>query len=246
MGQVYKHPPVAEALCEFLFDPGSPWDVTIFGHYYDRVQGEFPDKRQLPQVEMSLARRKGGMTGEIRETGVRMQFVRSDSSAMVQLAPHRLVVNKLPPYESWQVFRSLILDRLADYKAIVGSITLQQVGLRYINRFDFPAEGFSVGSAFGPSDFLPGRLSLAGPPFFLRLEMPHDGGCRLLLTLGTIESEQAGQVSVLLDLDYLLIDSAILDEPMLADSLDKAHACIEEAFESCLTDELRRQFKREV
>ena len=76
--------------------------------------------------------------------------------------------------------------------------------------------------------------------------MPQDGACRLLLTLGTIENERADQVSVLLDLDYLIVDGLAINEAALPNSLDKAHACIEEAFESCLTDELRHQFNREV
>jgi uncharacterized protein (TIGR04255 family) len=246
MGRVYKNPPVVEALCEFHFDQSSPWDVTIFGHYYDRIQKEFHHKRQVPQVEMSLEKRERGMMGEIREKGVRMQFMRPDRSAMVQLAPHLLVVNKLHPYESWRVFKTLILARLANYKEVVSTVLLQQIGLRYINRFDFPLEGFAVGTAFGFSEFLPDRLRQAIAPFFLRLEMPQDKEERLMLTMGSIDSESPDRVSVLLDLDYQIIIAAELDEAVLSEYLDKAHDHIEEVFESCLTDELRERFNREV
>lgn len=245
MVKVYNNPPLVEALCEFRFDPGSPWDVTVFGHYYDRIHQEFPDKRQTPQVEVSLGKHPGGMVGEVKERGVRMQFSRSDGSAMVQLAPHLLVVNKLPPYESWPVFKTLILARMADYQEVVGSVPLQQVGLRYINRFDFPAESFSVGTAFESSEFLPRRLMGAPAPFFLRFEMPQGTDGRLVLTVGTIESESPDRVPVLLDLDCQTSITTQVDAAALSSHLDNAHGCIEEAFESCLTDDLRRQLQGE-
>jgi len=246
MGEIYKHPPLVEALCEFQFDASTPWDVTVFGHYYDRVQAEFPTKRQMPRVEMSLSQDQGAIQGEMRETGVRMQFLRPDGSAMVQLAPHLLIVNNLPPYESWQAFKSLILDRLADYGEVVSSTHLRQIGLRYINRFDFPAQGFSVGNAFGNSEFLPARLRQASAPFFLRLEMPQGQQGHLLVTMGTIDSEEPDQVSTLLDLDYRIRIGAALDQCELANHLDSAHDRIEEVFESYLTDELRDRFNKEA
>lgn len=245
MAKVYENPPVIEALCEIRFDPKSPWDVTIFGHYYDRVSGEFSDKRQMPELEVSLTRRQGGMRGEMRKTGTRMQFVRPDGTAMVQLAPHLLVVNQLSPYETWQAFKQLVVDRLIDYEEVAGPLALMQIGLRYINRFDFPMKGFSVASAFGPSDLLPARLRQATLPFFLRLEIPQNGGERLLLTMGTAESEQVDQVSVVLDLDYRVPIGTRLDAATLTERLDRAHDRIEEAFESCLTEQLRNRFDAE-
>lgn len=246
MSRVYKYPPIVEALCEFRFDPSSPWDVTIFGHYYDRIGQEFPHKRQVPQIEMSLQKRERGMMGEIREKGVRMQFTRPDRSSMVQLAPHLLVVNKLLPYESWQVFKALILAHLADYQEIVGPVPLKLMELRYINRFDFPLEGFSVGIVFGSSEFLPDRLRQAVAPFFFRLEMPQGKEERLMLTMGTIESEDFDRVSVLLDLDYQITITAEMGKATLSEYLDKAHDRIEKVFESCLTHELREWFNREA
>ncbi|MBN1316582.1 MAG: TIGR04255 family protein [Anaerolineales bacterium] len=245
MGREYRNPPVIEALCEIQFDPSSSWDVTIFGHYYDQIKAEFSQKRQIPQVEMALDKRPGGMRGEIRDAGMRMQFVRPDSSAMIQLAPHLLVVNQLSPYQSWDVFKELILARLADYYRVAGQVLIKGIGLRYINRFDFPQADFRVGNVFGPSEFLPPRLEQAGAPFFIRLEIPQDERERLLLTLGTIEGESDERVSVLLDLDYQSQIDARLEKSVLSAYLEKAHESIEEIFESCLTEALRERFDTE-
>ena len=156
-----------------------------------------------------------------------------------------MVVNHLVPYETWQAFRRLVLARLGDYEAVAGPIALKQIGLRYINRFSFPLEGFTVASAFAPSELLPARLGEAFVPFVLRLEIPQNATERLQLTMGSVESEQVGQASVVLDLDYLIAGEASLDEAGLINSLDRAHDRIEEAFGSCLTEQLRSRFDAE-
>lgn len=243
---IYKNPPLVEALCEFRFNQSSPWDVTIFGNYYNRIQEEFPEKRQLQEVEMSLQDDERGITGGVKGGGIRMQFMRSDHSAMVQLAPHRLIINKLAPYESWAVFKTLVQARLSDYQHIVEQALCQRVSLRYINRFDFPRDGFTVGTYYGQSDIFPPRLYQAGDPFFLRLEIPEIGETRLLITMGTIEPEKPARVSVLLDIDYVMTEIPTLNEADLLAHLDQAHDQIEAVFESCLTDTLRSQFNPEV
>jgi len=243
---VYKNPPLVEALCEFRFSETNPWDVTVFGNYYNLVKDTFPQKRELRDVSMSLQPHERGITGGIKGGGVRMQFVRADQSALVQIAPHRLIINKLKPYNSWEIFKSLIQNRLADYRQVVEQATGRRVGLRYINRFDFSAEGFIVGEHFGPSDLFPPRLRQAGPPFLIRLEIPQNEDDRLLVTMGTAETEEPDQVSVLLDIDYVMVNIQDSSEEDLLTRLDAAHDHIEAVFESCLTADLRRQFNQEV
>jgi len=242
----YKNPPLIEALCEFRFSETTPWDVTVFGNYYNLVKGEFSQKRELRDVSMSLQRQERGFTGDIKGGGIRMQFVKADESAMVQIASHRLIVNKLKPYKSWEVFKSLIQDRLEDYQKVVEKATCRRVGLRYINRFDFPAKGFMVGAYLGQSDIFPPRLKQAGPPFLMRLEVPQNEDELLLVTMGTTESDRPDQVSVLLDIDYVRTNIQGLSEKDLLAHLDAAHDHIETVFELCLTDDLRRQFNQEV
>lgn len=245
MPGIYHNPPLVEALCEFHFDESRPWDVTVFGHYYDRIRDEFPEKRQQPQLAMSLQRHEGGVRGEFRDSGVRMQFLRSDRKAMVQLAAHLLVVNQLPPYRSWQTFKALILAQLSNYLEIAPQQTVRQVGLRYINRFEFAAEGFSVARYFGFSDFLPARFREATVPFLLRVEMPQGQQDRLVLTMGTIEIDQPDRVAILLDLDHQSSTSDGFEKVTLEETLERAHQRVEDAFESFLTDDLRRQFGKE-
>jgi len=38
----YTNPPILEALCEFQFVPSQPWDMTIPGFLYEKINHEFP------------------------------------------------------------------------------------------------------------------------------------------------------------------------------------------------------------
>jgi uncharacterized protein (TIGR04255 family) len=87
--------------------------MTLFGRLYELIQEEFPKKRQQIHVQTTLP--LGAGDAPTQEIDPRMIFERDDGTALVQLAPHRLVVNKLPPYGNWQSLKSLILARLDDY-----------------------------------------------------------------------------------------------------------------------------------
>lgn len=114
-----------------------------------------------------------------------MIFERDDGTALVQLAPHRLVVNKLPPYGNWQSLKSLILARLDDYDHLADAPTVIQLGLRYINRFAFLNE-FRVGSYFANTPYLPDALRTSASPFLVRAEFPATASQQILLHCSTI------------------------------------------------------------
>lgn len=75
--------------------------------------------------------------------------------------------------------------------------------------------------------------------------MPQTENNRLLLTIGTIEAEEQNEITILLDIAYLIRAPDKLEPEVLDKALDDAHDCIEEAFESCLTQDLRQHFNRE-
>jgi uncharacterized protein (TIGR04255 family) len=64
--------------------------------------------------------------------------------------------------------------------------------------------------------------------------------------MGTVEPDKPDRVAVLLDLYYLGDGTAIVNDAELSNRLDEAHDLIQNVFESCLTDELRRRFDQEV
>lgn len=40
----YNNPPIVEALCEIRFSPGQDWDLTIPGHFHEKIKTTYPGK----------------------------------------------------------------------------------------------------------------------------------------------------------------------------------------------------------
>ncbi len=239
----YKNPRLIEALCEIHFEPGPAWDSTLFGLFYERIREAFPEKRELRNVEVGVQADDRELSQYVREAGVRMQFVRQDGTAMVQIAQNLLAVNQLPPYPNWAEFSALIHARFEDYLTIAQPKNITRVGLRYINRFDFALNEFDFTALFARSSLIPPMVFDEFKSFLFRLEITQDEQARLLLTMGTPVAS-AEEVSVVLDLDHVAQLSLRPDAGILLEYLNQAHDRIEGAFESCLTDNLRERLNR--
>src|SRR5690349_12984877 len=103
MGRLYQKPPLVEALCEFRFDSAQPWDWTIPGLIYAQIKDEFPMKREQRTLELAIET-SPEKTQQLRGDIGRMQFLRKDESALVQVGPDILAVNQLSPYPHWPRF----------------------------------------------------------------------------------------------------------------------------------------------
>lgn len=146
VGRQYKNPSIIEALCEFRFKPDMPWDATVFGRYYERVRKEYPEREELQDFEATIGQREGGEVVQGLRRSPRMRFYTEDRSRLLQVGERLLVVNVLPPYPHWDGFQRVIFKALEKWNEIVDSSpTLDQVTLRYIDRFEHKAEGFRLG-----------------------------------------------------------------------------------------------------
>jgi len=94
MGRKYRHPPIIEALCEFRFEPGPPWDLAIPGLVYEKVKEEFPTRRQAKAFEVNVAASPEGVEQRVTTTD-RIHFLRDDEKALIQVDRNLLVVSGL-------------------------------------------------------------------------------------------------------------------------------------------------------
>jgi len=248
----YRKPRIAEALAVIHFSPREPWDPTVFGRFFERVKDRYPEKR-VHEEHVVAASLPGGAQGKVQQKfGTLMRFLRPDGSGILQLSESRLVVNVVPkepdaPYCGWEEFKPEILRRVDDYRVAAAPGAIIRIGLRYVNRFEFPREGFRLRRVFGDSDLLPRALDSASDGFLARVEVPRGDRGRLLFTLGLIEPSPPDTVTVILDFDHVTegIELA-LESSELSGLLDRAHDIVEEAFESFMTPELRREMEESL
>lgn len=246
MPRTYKKPPVVEAVCEFRFEASQPWDWTIPGLIYDRIKSEFPKKRQQNVLEVAMQPGEGKISQEVKAGIAKMQFLREDETALVQIGPDLLAVNHLRPYPAWPTFKTLILKQLQIYREVANPKSLKRIGLRYINRIDMRETDFTVEEYFRALPNLPDPVPNIFASFMVRIEVPYeDIKSRLTFVFGT-PPVKAEKPSFMLDLDMFVLgkDAPQLDQ--VSDWTEAAHERVEKAFEGTFTDKTRREIFEEV
>lgn len=245
MSKKYSNPPIVEALCEFQFVPGQPWDITIPGLLYEKIKSEFPVKQPQMGFGIGLQPKEGGIEQRVEMSQV-MQFFRADKTALVQVGPDLLTINHLKPYPTWEIFKPLIIGNLKIYQEVAKPKGFKRIGLRYINKIDFDQHPIELTDYFNYYPFIPPNLPQMHETFQVRVEMPYEEGHdRLLLTLASMIPEKPDVLSLLLDLDYIMVIPERIPLNQVSDWIEKAHTVVENAFEACITDKCRVLFGEE-
>ncbi len=238
----YVMPPIVEVVCEFRFVPSEPWDLTVPGLLYDRLREKFPRKRLLKVFEGEATAETSGIRQEIRLTD-RMQFLREDEKAFVQVGPDLLAVNHLAPYPTWEGFVPLVQDAFDGYRAVAQPSGLRRIGLRYINRIVIPGNPLELADYLNFRPFIGPDLPQMMSGFILGVQSPFDDGRDILrLQLTTDEPDEPDSLAVLLDMDYFLARPEAVSLPTALDWAEMAHGRVQEVFEACLSDRLRQMF----
>jgi len=238
-------PPIAEAVCEFRFSPSSPWDSAIPGQVYQALSGTlFPKKRTEQVVEAKLSATGKGLTQHVG-TAEALVILSQDERQFARIAERRLSVHRVAPYESWSQFLPVIEQTLDEVLAVAAPCELQRVGLRYINRIEFPSESIDVDEHFqfclkvGKELHQSYGQFMAGAVF----HNYQDGRDALRIQLSSSGSAPNTTLSLILDLDYFLTQPALLSVDGVSGWLSDAHGAIEEAFFAAITEKTLALFE---
>jgi len=246
MSRKYRNPPIVEALCEFRFEPGGTWDMAIPGLVYGKVRDRFPKRRQARAVEVGVAEGRGGVEHQVVTTD-RMQFLREDEKALIQVGPNLLAVNHLKPYPTWQEFLPLIRQGLDAYLEIANPKSIQRVELRYINRIEIPGQRIQLEDYFEFRPFIGPNLPQNFGPFIVGVQFPYEDSRDMLrLQAANAAAETPDIVAIMLDLDYFLAQPGGVSKEQVFEWMEVAHGRVEEAFEACITDRLRQMFEEVI
>jgi uncharacterized protein (TIGR04255 family) len=242
MGRVYENPPLVEVVCDFRFEPSQPWDWTIPGLIYDRVKSEYPHKRQQNIVEVEFKAEQEEIAQRIKGGVARMQFLRSDERALLQVGPDLLTVNHLKPYPSWTAFKEMIVRALKVYREVAAPKGIRRIGLRYINKIEIPKTRVEIEDYLLAVPQVPEAVPQVFARFVQRVEiMFEQANGLLILQTGSVQQEAGTETAFMLDLDFITLQAVTLDAAM--DWVEQAHDHVERTFETCITDNTRKLFK---
>ena len=249
MRRQYQNPPLREAACEFIFQPGTPWDLANPGLIFSELRDQFPRRIQAPpQPSLSFSvgpPMAAPPLGEIVPMAVQqdLRFWREgDDDGVIIVGPNRLAVSHYRPYPGWDAFREIVQRAYRAYIETAAPALIQRAGLRYIN--DIPLE-----TPFEPEDYfeyyphlgerLPGDYS----NIRISLDFPfNDDVDRARVQLITLAGETTESLVVRLDVDYSALVPGAVDLNGPEAWLEGAHSVVGELFEGCLTDKTRALF----
>jgi uncharacterized protein (TIGR04255 family) len=240
----YHKPPIIEVVAEFRFVPSEPWDLTVPGLVYDLLREQFPGKRLLKVLEGEAAAGVSGIHQEFRLSD-RMQFLRKDEKAFIQVGPDLVAINHLAPYPTWEGFMPLVRNAFDAYRKVAHPRGVRRIGLLYLNQIAIPGSFHELGDYLDFRPHVGPRLPWSIGRFLVVAESSYDQDrdiLRLRLTSGD-ESIATGTLVARLDLDYFTAQPETVPLDSALDWIERAHSRVQEAFESCVTDRLRALFE---
>jgi len=243
MSKAYANSPIVEAVCEFRFQEDPRWDLTIPGLAYEKLKDEFPDREQrlLQQTKVT-----SGPQGKVEQELLveeRVVFLSRDKNSFVQLGRGVLSIHCLKPYPRWSGFAPKIERSLGILTGILGDPHIGRIGLRYVNRIEFPDSPVDLDAYFEFKPLLGKRLPQTMSSFVIACVFPFSAGrdsCRLHLATGVAEDKREGPV--LLDIDFFVNDPGAVPIEDAMQWVGYAHEEVELLFEGCITDRLRLVF----
>jgi uncharacterized protein (TIGR04255 family) len=238
----YANPPVVEALCEVSFSEPR-WDATVPGRFFEvaRRQGLVAEKESVVREAVHATLGGGAPTAAV-SAEPKLRFRNADRSRVIQVDQGLIVVNQLRPYPTFDDWRPTVIEAARLYQGLVDAQFVRRVGLRYINEIDLPGSRIDLKEWFQVEPKLPAAWEDAAGSFMLRVEKRVDRDVGLVLTFGSATSPSPDIARFALDLYAICKPVAPMLPEEVPGVMDKAHAAIESAFESSITDKLRARF----
>ena len=247
----YRNPPIEEALCEFRFEPGQEWDLTIPGRLHVQLSKDYSGKPQQQKfVDVSLDAQKGKPPKLSYGEGLaKVQLFTEDGKRIVAVGQDVLSIHMLRPYQDphrtdsgWDEFQQRIEQALDVYWDEVQPKGVLWVSIRYINKIVIPKEAVEVESylkcALPDVKGLPDHQN----SFLSRAGYVYDDGVHLVLAQRSIDAPPPNQVEFLLDIDVIWANTEPVgkDEALAkaVDLRDRERV----AFEAVITDKARELF----
>ena len=243
MTKRYNNPPIVEVLCEFQFVADAGWDLTLLGQIYDKLEDFFPKKLQLPlNFAVTINSQTNGQTGTAPMIPL-VRFLDNDEKKLVQIGQDFLTVNHVKPYDSWKEFLPFIEKAFEAYCEIAKPKVLQHLAIRYINRIEVLGSNPNLEELFRIRPYIPPDLAQGIESFLLGVNLSYeDVKDTLRIQLGTVNPDVPDILVLLLEIGYFFAKPGEIALGDVLRRVDKAQKYIEDAFESCLTDELKQTF----
>lgn len=143
--QHFSRAPIVEAAVDLRAKPSIQWDQEGFR---DRLKKTLPDYPAIQEHRSyhGEIKAEAGKPPEQRVVDLGwsgLLFRSKDQLQVAQFQKEGFAFSRLQPYQNWEQF---ITEALRLWKIFIGvmqPVAIQRIGIRFINKMSFPAEGLS-------------------------------------------------------------------------------------------------------
>lgn len=242
----YPNPTIREAVCEihFRLSPGEKWKASIPGELFKHIQVEFPVFEPVSQMGIQLEVGPGGFGQRVIPGRHRIRYKHRTRNLLIQLAENIITVNELAKYPGWKRMRNDVLDAWKKLTKIVKVISIERIGLRYINHILKTSGEEKAGDWLSKNDYIAKSVLDSLPGFFSRIEIRKSEHHRRIVTIGELqESPEMKNGAIILDIDCIMEKEIKADNEIIFKEIDMLHDDAWEIFSSMLTSKLEKRLK---
>jgi uncharacterized protein (TIGR04255 family) len=215
--------PIVEAVLDLRAKPSVQWDQEAFKQQLKEVLPDYP-KIEAQRAFKGEIKAGVGQPPEQRVIDLGWNALRFRSADKLQVAQFRkdgFAFSRLKPYQNWNPFTAEALRLWGVFVKVMRPEAIQRVGVRFINRISFPADGFSLEDYFLSSPQPLVALGLVPAGFLYRdtLIVPETGyKVNLVRTIQPPEGTPPS-LPVILDIDVFINSPMELDDTALRQRL---------------------------
>lgn len=239
-----NNPPISEALVDVRVPPVSLDGVKDI--LQARLLSTYPVSEESQGVLFQATIGPGSSHGAgSRTLGViGYWFKTEDGSRIAQFRGDGLTFNILKRYPGWEAVHPEVRRLWGEYVRVLKPQQVLRVGLRFINRLQFPLEGFKFDRYLHLLPGLPEGLPDQVADVFLRVVVPSDDAGRKVILTQRIEPPSSNDcLSVVLDVEAFREASTGLEADNLLGELQQLRTLKNKAFFGSLTEEALEPYR---
>lgn len=233
--------PIVELVCEFKFELEKQSDDLAF-KLYDLIKSSFPVvNKRMPQIN-EKDNSKNGLQDVLLNFPINpiTFFSNTEKTKVIQIGQNLFAINIIKNYEGWNKTKEIILKNYKLYLNEANPKSILSLSLRAINRFHFEVDKSAKVKLHQSFNFVPSAPKNIKEPitiFNMHIEsLSKDKKNLLIVKNSTVlpDEDKKDQVSLLLDLTYLMNKRGELDFNDVEKWLDSAHEQLHNTFISCI------------
>jgi uncharacterized protein (TIGR04255 family) len=244
MHPTFPNPTIEEAVCEIRFAhcDTKPWNPSIVGQFFLKVNNDFPNMEPLQTMGVELQVGPRGFGHKIVPTAMKTRFRNGDGSKLISLGDGVVGANILRPYSGWDSMKSHVRYTWNTARELIEPKAIARVGLRYINAIPLRDIEESVSVWLTDNDFLPKSVVQSCRGILFRSDFQFDPKNRMIVQLADASPDERFQKgSIVFDLDRI-VEAEDLDTSVshILDLAEKLHDDVWSAFSSSLSGQYKR------